>query len=224
MSYSNFEKDFKEQSIALNFSRYKIALLAILYLGLILISYLSKKLGYPIINMGAYIIMNSFLAYLLFYFKVVKKIEGEKASFKRVFYNINLRKIDFKEKDLDLVKSLCDKYDIVYEKQIAEMLVHYRSKRTSTSIISICLTIVSIAISITPLFVSDKGFTGEYIMTIVLTVFLFVAVICYIVYYFYDMYVRAATKNELYKNLEEYLSEIYLHEVCFDNIVRKEKS
>ena len=63
MTYDNFEKDFKKQSISVRLFKYKITIVTIIYLSLILISYLSNKLGYPVINGGVYILGNLFLAY-----------------------------------------------------------------------------------------------------------------------------------------------------------------
>lgn len=215
MIYDNFEKDFKEKSISVRFFKYKITIFTILYLSLLLISYLSNKLGYPIINGGVYILGNMILAYILYFNMVIKRLNIKNIYFWDVLKNIKRCRGDLRKFDLKVVKDLCDKYGINHEKQLSEMISHYRSIKTNTSFISICLTIVSIAITLIPLFISGGNYKADYLMTIILVVILVVSVICYLIYDFYDMFIRARTKNELYKNLEEYLSEIYLKEVSF---------
>lgn len=215
MIYNNFEKDFKEKSISVGFFKYKITIFTILYLSLLLISYLSNKLGYSVINGGIYILVNLILAYVLYFNMVIKRLNIKNIYFWDVLKNIKMCRQNLKEFDLQVVKDLCDKYGIIHEKQLSEMISHYRSIKTNTSFISICLTIVSIAITPIPLFISGGNYMADYIITIILVVILVVLVICYLIYNFYDMFIRARTKNELYKNLEEYLSEIYLKEVSF---------
>ena len=63
------------------------------------------------------------------------------------------------------------------------------------------------------MFISNKNYESEYLITIVLAVILIIALFCYITYSFYDTFIKAATKNELYKSLEEYLSEIYIQKI-----------
>lgn len=216
MIYSEFEKDFKNQSIMIKFFKYKRVMFAILYFGLLIISYFSKKLEYPIINGSVYIIGNLILAYILYYFMVVRKIDNKNTSFWKIVKNIKLCRENIKENDFKVVKKLCDKHEIVYEKQVSEMISHYRNAKSNTSFLSICLTITSIAISIIPMFISNKNYESEYLITIVLAVILIIALFCYITYSFYDTFIKAATKNELYKSLEEYLSEIYIQKICFE--------
>lgn len=217
MIYSDFEKEFKKQSITTKFLKFRIVIYLILYFGLLNLSYLFSQMNYPLINFSVYFVFNLIIAYILYYYMVVKKLNLKNISFKQVSKNIKIYSENAKEYDLDVVKRLCDKNDIIHEKQLSEMVAYYRSKKTSTSFISVCISITSITLSLIPLFISGNQYESEYILAVVLSVILIVALSCFIFYNFYDLFIRSATKNEIYKTLEEYLSEILLEDVCFKN-------
>ena len=109
MIYDNFEKDFKEKSISVRFFKYKITIFTILYLSLLLISYLSNKFGYPIINGGVYILGNMILAYILYFNMVIKRLNIKNIYFWDVLKNIKRCRGDLRKFDLKVVEDLCDK-------------------------------------------------------------------------------------------------------------------